>query len=62
MQRLFYAEVYAKNDEHAACEKEVNYLSQFYFLNYVFVAFQNLHSHAVRILETSVTHDTRVTK
>lgn len=44
MQRLFYTEVSAKNGEHAACEKEVNYLSQFYFLNYVFVAFQN-HIH-----------------
>lgn len=35
MQRLFYAKVSAKNGEQAACEKEVNYLSQFYFLNYV---------------------------
>lgn len=41
MQRLLKS---AKNGEHAACEKEVNYLSQFYFINYAFVASQN-HIH-----------------
>lgn len=61
MQRLFYAEVSAKNGEHAACER--SQLLESILLPKLFVCgFSKPHSHKVRILETSVAHDTCVTK